>query len=457
MRPGPLLLAALLAAPRARADGAFPDPQQILLPAGHPEQVVLATNFGLLLSEDEGQSWLFSCEQALNAYASPYVLGAPAPERLFAIAWGAGLAFSDDGSCSWRAAGGSLTEVMPYALAIDPTDAQRVYAIGVPRDDFRGGESLYVSEDGGLSFGDPVFTAPEHSALLTVMVAPSQPSTVFASLFTAPENHPSLLRSTDFGAHWQVVADLVDSLGENPFELLAVDPSDENRLQVRLLGADSEALAQRDDGGLSFVTKLSIPGKLRAFLRLASGTILVGGTAGTDAAGYRSTDGGQSYEPWAGAPRVHALAERAGKLYVAADNFLDGYAIAVSTDEGRQLTPLTSFSQVRAVKACVADACAESCAYHAGIKLWPAAVCGPEPSPEPTQASAAGASGTDSEPGQPSAGQAAQPEKPAARAAPAAGVGAGCACSFAPSPRLPWVSALLLLGLASRRRRPLEQ
>jgi hypothetical protein len=185
---------------------------------------------------------------------------------------------------------------------------------------------------------------------------------------------------------------LVDALGENPFELLAIDPLDENKLYARVLGASAETLAISDDGGLSFVQSVSIPGKLNALLRLASGTLLVAGTAGTQGVGYRSHDGGQTFEAWSAAPHVHALAERSGKLYVAGDSYADGYALAESDDEGESLRPLLEFKQVQALKACVAEACAESCAYYAGIGLWPASVCGapreplptaPSPDPEP--------------------------------------------------------------------------
>jgi hypothetical protein len=70
------------------------------------------------------------------------------------------------------------------------------------------------------------------------------------------------------------------------------------------------------------------------------------------------------------------LAERNGKLYVAGDSYADGYAIAESDDEGAHLKPLTGFKQIQAVKSCVAELCGESCAYYAGIGLWPEAVCG---------------------------------------------------------------------------------
>jgi hypothetical protein len=371
-----LTLSALLGAAPASADGSYPGSRQILLPAERPEQIILATNFGLIFSEDSGKTWLFSCEQELSAYAGPYLLGAQGAQRIFAQTSGAGLIYSDDGSCSWQASRGALRDLLLLGFAVDPSSSQRVYAIAAPRYDLRNGVSIYVSDDGGRSFGEPVFTSPARSALLTVLVAPSQPSRLYATMFSAPENHPILLRSDDSGEHWETAADLVESLGENPFELLAIDPLDENRLYGRILGATAETLATSADGGQSFVQSVAIAGKLTAFLKLASGTILVAGTVGVDGLAYRSKDGAATFEPWPGAPHVHALAERSGKLYVAGDVFADGYAIAESDDEGAHLRPLTGFNQVQAVKSCVADVCAESCAYYAGVGLWPQAVCG---------------------------------------------------------------------------------
>jgi hypothetical protein len=399
-----LLLAVglLLGTTPAHADGSFPEPRQILLPADRPAQIILATNFGLIFSEDDGKTWLFSCERGLSAYATPYALGAQAPHRIFALT-NAGLIYSDDDSCSWQAARGTSSDLLLLAFALDPSNSQRVYTLAAPRFDLRNGISIYVSDDGGLGFGEPVFTSPPRSALLSIMVAPSQPSTLFAAMFSTPENHPLLLRSDDSGGHWEVVADLVESLGENPFELLAIDALDENRLHVRILGPFAETLATSDDGGLSFVQSVSIPGKLNAFLELASGTILVSGTAGPDAVGYRSKDGGKSFEAWPGAPHGHALAERSGKLYVAGDNFADGYAIAESDDEGAHLRPLAGFEQVQAVKSCAAEVCTESCTYYAGVGLWPKAVCGAESAPacadnptvtEPDSAAGGGANAT---------------------------------------------------------------
>lgn len=431
-------LGLLLGAAPARADGSYPGSRQILLPAARPEQLILATNFGLILSEDAGETWSFSCERELSAYAGPYLLGTAGSRRIFALTAGAGLIHSDDDSCGWQAAGGALSDVLPYAFAVDPANAERLYAIGVPRQDLRGGDSIYVSNDAGVSFGPPVFTAPARSALLSVLVAPSRPSRLFATLFSTPQNHPSLLRSDDSGEHWEEVADLVDALGENPFELLGIDPLDENKLYARVLGPAAETLAISDDGGLGFVQSVSIPGKLNAFLQLASGTLLVAGTTGIQGLGYRSKDGGQTFEAWPTAPHVHALAERNGKLYVAGDSYADGYALAESEDEGETLRPLLAFKQVREVKACVTEACAESCDYYAGIGLWPASVCQAPRDPIPTA---------------PTAEPAPLVEEPREQAA-FRSSGGGCACKLGHAwPAGDWQAPLLVaLAVMARRR-----
>ncbi|HVY29810.1 MAG TPA: hypothetical protein VHB79_24790 [Polyangiaceae bacterium] len=486
---GGLLLLLLLSSARpARAHGSFPEVKQILLPADRAEQIILATNFGLIVSEDGGGSWSFSCEHGLSAYAAPYSLGAPDTHRLFAMTSG-GVIYSDDEACGWQMARGVLSNVLPYGFTVDASSSHRVYAIGVPLSMPYDGDNIYVSHDAGLSFEGPVYTSPPGSAVLTVLVAPSNPRVVFASMFSAPANHPLLLRSNDAGEHWQAATDLADSLGENPFELLAIDALDENKLYGRVLEASAETLAVSDDGGLSFVRSVSIPGKLSAFLKLASGTILVGGTAGADAAGYRSKDGGQSFEAWPGVPHVHALAERSGKLYVAADEFSDGYVLAQSDDEGAHLEPLAGFKQVQSLTSCVADLCTASCAYYAGSGLWPQATCG-APSTVPDEglgggagdagAAAGGAAAGDAAAGAAAAGAAAGAaanaggEAPDARptesGAPAVSVGpeplgspaagGGCACAVSGQPRERSSTALLLsawISLALRRRgRPLR-
>jgi len=114
---------------------------------------------------------------------------------------------------------------------------------------------------------------------------------------------------------------------------------------------------------------------LTAFARLRSGTVLVAGQSMAGPIGFRSSDGGVSFQPWAGVPHLRALGERDGKLFAAADNFRDGFAVGVSTDEGLTFHPLLTYDKVVGIKPCARPRCQDSCDYLAGLTLWPPAVC----------------------------------------------------------------------------------
>src|SRR6266850_6434690 len=100
------LLFLLLPGPRAaRANGAFPESYQLFLPADRPDQIVLATNFGLIISDDAGATWTWTCEQKATVMASLYGVSAPPLDRFFSMSTLVGLAYSDDASCTWTSSG----------------------------------------------------------------------------------------------------------------------------------------------------------------------------------------------------------------------------------------------------------------------------------------------------------------------------------------------------------------
>jgi hypothetical protein len=73
-------------------------------------------------------------------------------------------------------------------------------------------------------------------------------------------------------------------------------------------------------------------------------------------------------------PHLRALAERDGLLYAAADNFADGFALAVSSDEAT-FRPLLRYDGVGRVRRCVATACVNACSDNVRLGLWSQAVC----------------------------------------------------------------------------------
>src|SRR4029077_20439774 len=103
-----LIVAAVTVVPAtARADGAFPAAEGVIVPAERPQEIMLVTNFGIVQSADGGATWTWSCEQDTNALGLLYQLG-PAPRRrLFAVANNK-VVTSDDATCSWQVAGGLL-------------------------------------------------------------------------------------------------------------------------------------------------------------------------------------------------------------------------------------------------------------------------------------------------------------------------------------------------------------
>src|SRR5215470_6725603 len=104
-----------------QANGAFPDSMGILLPVDQPNRIIATTNFGLLVSEDEGATWAWVCEQAVGVMTLMYQLGAPPNDILVAASLDR-VSYSDDFGCTWQPSGGEIIgtyvdDVSPHAVA----------------------------------------------------------------------------------------------------------------------------------------------------------------------------------------------------------------------------------------------------------------------------------------------------------------------------------------------------
>lgn len=353
----PLLLLALLLAPAVgRGDGAFPDSLGIMLPADRAETVVVAANFGVLVSHDDGATWRYVCEVVIGPYAAPYQLGPPPDDRLFAVHWD-GLSYSNDLACSWQSAAGPFTS--PTDVFADPTDASRVFAIGSGVVEGVGAVSaLFVSADGGLTFGDPILWAEPGAFLTGIEVARSAPSTLVAALYDAPVQAAALLTSHDDGGTFDTV-DLSASLGPAIARIAAIDRDNPDRVFLRVQdGTLADKLAIAEDGGATLAVPLVLEGLMTSFLQLSDGALVVG-TANEPGA-YLSTDGGETFAAWPNAPHLRAIGERDGTLYAVADNFADGFAVARSTDGGDTWEPLLRYVEIAGVLGCgeLPSACA---------------------------------------------------------------------------------------------------
>ena len=362
----------VVAAGPARADGAFPDGQSIIVPADRPDEILLATNFGVLASEDAGASWLWSCEQPANGYGRLYQMGPAPAHRLYAVANGK-LVFSDDDACGWQVAGGALGGELCEDAFVDPTDGTRVLAAGLASGAAGAVYNVLESIDGGATFARTLYTGAPGDLVTGLEIAASDPMTIDLSL--AKGTGAALARSSDGGATWQI-ADLTTALGGGQVRIVAIDPVDSDRVWLRWLGADGDALALATHGGATIALPLFFEGGvLTAFARTATGTLLVAGTLPGGPVLFRSTDDGATFVALAAPPHILALAERAGTVYAAIDTAYERFGEATSTDQATTWQPGLAFTSVAAIAPCLKGVCQTDCAARARQKQWPAAVC----------------------------------------------------------------------------------
>jgi hypothetical protein len=409
------IAAAIAVAPlsgTARANGAFPESFQLVLPSDRAGQIVLATNFGMMISDDAGATWNWTCEEKQTSMATLYAISAPPLDRFFALSSFAGLAYSDDQSCSWTTSSGVLDTLLASDYFPDPTNPLRVLAIAAPTDGSTPPQ-VVPSADGGKTFTTAIYTAPAGATLSGLEIARSDPKTIYLAMATSGP-HPVLVRSIDAGATWTTTS-IEATAGPNLFRIIAVDPADPLTITLRVIAPETESVMISHDGGQTFATALTVcGGQLTAYAKLASGTILVAGAVIAQAVGFRSTDGGKTFAPWTpltlgdggvpldpdagaaptsacdagaadagppaevpGVPHIVALGERGGMLFGAAKNYSDDWAVGVSFDEGLTFKPMMKYSDVKAIRSCAQQSCLGLCQYQASQLIWSQSVCGP--------------------------------------------------------------------------------
>jgi hypothetical protein len=381
-----LAVAVAVAVPAiAHANGAFPDAQSILTPVDRPAQILLVTNFGVIMSADAGATWLWSCETEGNALGMLYQLSPLPSTRLFTVA-DQGLAFSDNATCTWVTAGGALDGQSVTDAYVDPDVPDHVLAIGIASSIY----SVYESRSGGMSFSPALFTAPASHTINSVEISRSDPMTMYLAM-TSPTTAPLLARSRDGGAHFDI-KDLEPSLGKGLLRIISIDPEDPERVLLRFNGANEQAIALTTDGGATASKPVVVNGNFTSFVRLPSGTLLVGGMVEFAVVPglYRSRDHGGSFQRLPTPPSIRALSQRDGVVYAATDNFGDGYAAGTSADEGDTWNALLRYDQVRAILPCLMSRCQAICQTEVDLSLWPQEVC---TATVPTMTGTAGSSG----------------------------------------------------------------
>jgi hypothetical protein len=333
----------------AAADGAFPASFAPLLPADRPHEIGVATNFGLVISDDDGATWSWVCEEAIGAGVTQYLLG---PDDALYGVFPEGLSVSNDTGCTWSTFHAALLDAF-----VDPNDARHVLAEATIEADGGGDRSaLFESHDGAKTFGAPLYVMDKYWALNGVELARSAPGTFFLTAyfndFITADFRTALIQ----GGSFDTVA-LTPVTGPRSVRIAAVDRNDARRVYLRVSSLDgTDALGVATDAGQALQLTLSLSMPMTAFLQRADAGILIG-TA--DGGLFTSSDLGQTFSALSVAPHILGLAERGSRLYATTDQLLDGYALATSDDDGAHWTPRFRFDQIQGPLACQAATCAQ--------------------------------------------------------------------------------------------------
>ena len=337
-------LLTLLAAytPRsAFANGRFPRAQQITSVPGDGQRLFLRATFGVLFSKDGGASWRWVCEQALGftgAWDPPI---AATKDGTLYVGLMDGLRSTVDG-CSYADA----TELHGEMVTDLASDAAGLWAAtSTPQKPAflwrkRGAEPFRRIGKGLTGF-----------YLDTLDASPSRPPRLYVTgVETGKPVAAHLFRSDDAGV---TLTELHPKLPiEGRLFLAAIDPKDDKRILVRLLGREGSDLLLSTDAGESFVTALHMKGSMFGFARTSDGATVWAGSGDAEDGLYRSTDRGATFTPVA-KTTIFCLHRSADKLLTCSNPFTQGgYAIGASTDDGVTVLPIAQFADIAGPVSC---------------------------------------------------------------------------------------------------------
>jgi photosystem II stability/assembly factor-like uncharacterized protein len=347
-----ILLAALLPG-AARANGRYPQSVSIHFQPGNSQRIVVGATFGMLLSEDDGATWRWTCEQNVGyggIFDPTYLVSSAG--TIYATTFD-GLSITRDKGCTWSYAGGGLAGLWASDITLSETDG----AVWVTTSSGGVANDVFVSNNDGVSFA-PAGLTHDQAWWKSVRVAPSDPMRVYVTGYQvvapagddAGDSQPTPLfyRSDNGGTSW---TDMAFHFGtESQFLLLGVSPTNPDVVFGRVNGALKDTLLRSTDGGISWSPVLTFDGDgadITAFTFLGDDQHIIAGTINFGV--KLSEDGGDTWADPTKKPKMACVARRPsdGALFTCGANWNpDKMAIGRSTDGGQTWAPVMRFIDI---------------------------------------------------------------------------------------------------------------
>ncbi len=324
------------------ANGRFPLADQLVVDPKDPAHLVLRTTYGILNSSDSGGSWGWVCEAAVGfGGTQDPAIGILADGTVLAGIF-EGLSITHDRGCSWAFAPAPLDG--EYVIDVSVHRDEPARAVAITSTGIGTGYHVILVEtaNNGVTWTQAGTAINSDMISLTVDVAPSKPDRVYVSGVVGKVYAPAIERTDDRGMTWTRTFFDATYAKETPY-IAAIDPTNPNRLYVRLSGADTDHLLLSDDGAQTFTEIFSTASDLLGFALSPDGQRLVIGTM-TDGIQIAST-ADHAFQKISSV-QCRCLSWSSTGIHTCANEFVDGFTVGLSTDEGKTFTSIYNLPEL---------------------------------------------------------------------------------------------------------------
>lgn len=370
-----LVAAALVASiGTAGANGRPPATNGIFFKPGDSQTTYVRSTFGLLISQDQGCTFRWVCEQAIGyggTFDPKYVI---APDGTIYATTFDGLRVSRDGGCSFTTATAELPAGMPGRIAdiwVDALDIATNGEVWVGTAETGQSNDVYRSTDGGVTFVSSGLPSPTMS-YKSIAVAPSDPMRVYVTGFEhiAGVTTAHMFTTSDGGQTWTPTSLASITMGSPPSVLLSgVDPTNPSIVYVRSVAGTAprgDHLYRSTDAGQTFTEVLVTTEYIQDVVIFSAATVLVTSAPG---AAFRSDDGGLTFIAIADAPQLACLAKRPdGTLVGCGTNWQPDFMAVAHSNDGATWSKVFRFVEMAGPIACAAGTAGHDVCEQ---ELWP--------------------------------------------------------------------------------------
>lgn len=327
-----------LAALPALANGRFPASGQLAVNPSDPAHLVVRTTYGLTVSHDAGARWSWICETAIGYGGTQDPMMAITADGTLLAGIFEGLSVSHDRGCQWDFAQGGLKDRYVIDLAterLEPKNAVLLISNSIGGSMFL--TQLWETKDNGATWTVAGVDMPPDFLGLTLDAAPSLPSRIYASgRYGKPSYEGALERTNDRGKTWEKL--LIPGSNDLALPYIGgIDPQNPDVVYVRLDADKNDRLVVTKDGGTTWIEAFTSSETLSGFALSPDGaTIALGG----DKDGIWTAPASTLAFTKVSNVGARCLTWTTAGLYACADEFVDGFAVGLSTNEGKTFTPV---------------------------------------------------------------------------------------------------------------------